>query len=70
MVPFKSLAFYSNHGSMLHHFRDKSETFVENRSFSYSLNSTIPLRVSSRQNIAKPFGTKELELCGYRTVRE
>jgi len=36
-------AFYSNYGSILHHFGDKSDILVENRHFSYHLAFDAPV---------------------------
>jgi len=62
-------AFYSNYGSILHHFGDKSDILVENRHFFIPPCIRRPRYEGSCWNSAMMFGTENLELLGYPTVK-
>jgi len=59
------LAFHSNYGSILHHFRDKVRYWSKIVIFFIpTLHSTTPLG-GSRRNVAIPFGLEKLESWGW-----
>jgi len=62
-------AFYSNYGSILYHFRDKTRYWPKIVIFHTPLHST-PSSGGHLHNIAMPFGVEKLEWYGYMPVKK
>ena len=62
-------AFYSNYGSILHHFRDKTRHFLKTMMLSYPLAFDAPV-LGSPSQYCHPVWCGKLEWWGYQTVKK